>query len=214
MWSRISLLALGVMLLAAPRVHAQETSPVRWHIEGGIMQPVGNTNDLLQTGWDFGFGVTFRTPGQPLGIRLDFNYATNNASRTLLNEGSESTGLNITGGWVDQWSGTVNLEAQHLFTNVMYGYLIAGVGAYYTSVQLTEYGYGYVCNPWWGYCYIASGNSVVASNSSTRFGWNAGAGLSFRLQGGSTLFVEARYTQVETSGQSIEEIPITVGIRF
>ena len=32
------------------------------------------------------------------------------------------------------------------------GYVVGGVGAYYTQISLTEYGYGYVCNPWWGYC--------------------------------------------------------------
>ena len=214
MLSRIVLLALGAVVVAAPKAYAQETSPVRWHIMGGVLEPVGNTADLLQTGWDFGFGVTFRNPGQPFGIRLDFNYGSNNATRALLQQGSESTGLNITGGWVDSWNATVNLEAQHFFSNAVYGYLIGGIGAYYTSIQLTEYGYGYVCNPWWYYCYVGSGETVVASNSSTRFGWNAGAGIGFRLASGPTLFVEARFTQVQTSGQSLETIPILIGMRF
>ncbi|HYC09242.1 MAG TPA: hypothetical protein VEC10_06350, partial [Steroidobacteraceae bacterium] len=62
MLSRIVLLALGAVVGAAPKAYAQETSPVRWHIMGGVLEPVGNTADLLQTGWDFGFGVTFRNP--------------------------------------------------------------------------------------------------------------------------------------------------------
>ena len=80
-------------------------------------------------------------------------------------------------------------------------------------MQLTEYGYGYVCNPWWGWCYTGTGNTVVASNSTTRFGWNGGVGMAFRLQG-PTLFIEARYTRIETSPQPLEFVPVTIGLRF
>ena len=214
MFRRVVLFAFAMVIVAVPRVHAQETSPVRWHIMGGVNEPVSNTSDLLHTGWNVGFGVTFRQPGEPFGIRLDFNYASNDASNALINQGGAATGLQINGGWADTWSGSVNLEAQHLFSNAVYGYLIGGIGFSYTSIQLTEYGYGYVCNPWWGYCYAGSGNSVVAANDSTRFTWNAGGGLAFRLRAGPTLFVEARYTQVQTSPQSMEFVPILVGLRF
>jgi hypothetical protein len=213
MLSRLALCALALLLAAAPRVQAQEYSPLRWYLMGGANVPLGNTSDLLQSGYNFGFAVTWREPGHPVGVRFDLNYASNNATRELQNQGSVATGLNITGGWADTWSASVNLEAQHLFSRTTYGYVIAGVGAYYTQVQLTEYGYGYVCNPWWGYCYYGTGNAVVASNSTTRFGWNGGVGMAFRLQG-PTLFIEARYTRIETSPQPIEFVPITIGLRF
>lgn len=213
MLSRPALCALALLLLTAPRAYAQEYSPLRWYIMGGANVPLSNTADILQTGYNFGFAVTWREPGRPVGVRFDFNYASNNATRELQNQGSQATGLNITGGWADIWSASVNLEAQHLFSPTTYGYLIGGIGAYYTQVQLTEYGYGYVCNPWWGYCYYGSGNAVVASNSTTRFGWNGGVGMAFRLQG-PTLFIEARYTRIETSPQPLEFVPITIGLRF
>ena len=213
MLSRRALCALALLLAAAPRVHAQEYSPLRWYLMGGANVPLSNTSDILQSGYNFGFAVTWREPGHPVGVRFDLNYTSNNPTRELQNQGSAATGLNITGGWADIWSASVNLEAQHLFSRTTYGYVIAGVGAYYTQVQLTEYGYGYVCNPWWGYCYYGTGNAVVASNSTTRFGWNGGAGMAFRLQG-PTLFIEARYTRIETSPQPLEFVPITIGLRF
>jgi hypothetical protein len=213
MLSRLGLCALALLLVAAPRAYAQEYSPLRWYIMGGANVPLSNTADILQSGYNFGFAVTWREPGRPVGVRFDFNYASNNATRELQSQGSQATGLNITGGWADIWSASVNLEAQHLFSPTTYGYLIGGIGAYYTQVQLTEYGYGYVCNPWWGYCYYGSGNAVVASNSTTRFGWNGGVGMAFRLQG-PTLFIEARYTRIETSPQPLEFVPITIGFRF
>jgi len=213
MLSRRALCALALLLAAAPRVHAQEYSPLRWYLMGGANVPLSNTSDILQSGYNFGFEVTWREPGHPVGVRFDLNYTSNNATRELQNQGSAATGLNITGGWADIWSASVNLEAQHLFSRTTYGYVIAGVGAYYTQVQLTEYGYGYVCNPWWGYCYYGNGNAVVASTSTTRFGWNGGVGMAFRLQG-PTLFIEARYTRIETSPQPLEFVPITIGLRF
>jgi len=213
MLPRLALCIFAVLLAAAPRGHAQEYSPLRWYIMGGANPPLGNTSDILQTGYTLGFAVTWREPGHPLGVRFDLDYASNNATRALQNIGSAATGLNITGGWADIWSASVNLEAQHLLSSTTYAYLIGGVGAYYTEVQLTEYGYGYVCNPWWGYCYYGNGNAVVASNSTTRFGWNGGVGMAFRLQG-STLFIEARYTRIETSPQPLEFVPITIGLRF
>ena len=213
MLSRRALCALALLLAAAPRVHAQEYSPLRWYLMGGANVPLSNTSDILQSGYNFGFAGTWREPGHPVGVRFDLNYTSNNATRELQNQGSAATGLNITGGWADIWSASVNLEAQHLFSRTTYGYVIAGVGAYYTQVQLTEYGYGYVCNPWWGYCYYGNGNAVVASTSTTRFGWNGGVGMAFRLQG-PTLFIEARYTRIETSPQPLEFVPITIGLRF
>jgi opacity protein-like surface antigen len=217
---RITFLILGALLAAAPAVHAQEHSPVRWSIFGGFNDPVGQTGNILNTGWNFGFGVTFREPGKPLGIRLDFDYAGHNASASFVNTVNKSactplnTGLCINGGYANIWSASANLEFQHLFTNTMYGYAIAGIGAYYTDFSLTEYGYGYVCNPWWYYCYIGTGNVIVASRSGTHFGWNAGAGVSFRLEGGSSLFLEARYTWVDTPQQSFEYIPVVIGLKF
>ena len=213
MLQRLALCVFAALLAAAPRAFAQEYSPLRWYIFGGANASLSNTSDILQTGYDLGFAVTWREPGHPVGVRLDINYASNNATRALLSEGAAATGLNITGGWANIWSASVNLEAQHLITPTTYGYLIGGIGAYYTQVQLTEYAYGYVCNPWWGYCYTGTGNAVVTSNSTTRFGWNGGVGMAFRLQG-PTLFIEARYTRIETSPQPLEFIPITIGLRF
>jgi hypothetical protein len=213
MLPRLAPCAVAVLLAAASPAFAQEYSPLRWYIMGGANVALNNTSDILQSGYNVGFAVTWREPGHPVGVRFDLNYASNNATRELQNQGSAATGLNITGGWADIWSASVNLEAQHLFSPTTYGYLIGGIGAYYTQVQLTEYGYGYVCNPWWGYCYYGSGSTVVASNSTTKFGWNGGVGMAFRLQG-PTLFIEARYTRIETSPQPLEFVPITIGLRF
>ena len=212
---------LVLVLLAAPlAAHAQQyygyppsERPVTFHFMGGLNQPVGDTNDILQSGWNVGGGVTFHQPRSPLALRIDIDYASNNATNALINQGSQSTGLRITGGWADTWSATANLEYRVPFTPGVYGYLVGGGGAYYTRISLTQYGYGYVCDPWWGFCYFASGDFVVAEHDVTKFGWNAGAGVGFRLANGSTLFVEARYNQIQMP-QKFEYVPVLVGLRF
>ncbi len=73
MLSRRALCALALLLAAAPRVHAQEYSPVRWSLMGGANVPLSNTSDLLQSGYNFGFAVTWREPGHPVGVRFDLN---------------------------------------------------------------------------------------------------------------------------------------------
>jgi opacity protein-like surface antigen len=214
------LLTVLALLCLAPAARAQyysyddpESRPVHWYIMGGYVQPTGFTSNILQGGYDIGFGVAFRQPSSPVALRLEFNYTNNNATNYLLQQGSSETGLQITGGWGESWSLSANGEYRFPLGPGIYGYAIAGIGGYYTRINLTEYGYGYVCNPWWYYCYFATGEAVVASHEVTKFGWNAGAGLSFRLNRGLTLFVEARYTQVSMP-QNLEFIPVNVGLRF
>ena len=86
MLPRLALCAFTALLAAAPGAFAQEYSPVRWYLYGGANPPLGNTSDILQSGWDFGFALAWREPGHPLGVRLDLNYASNNATRALLSE--------------------------------------------------------------------------------------------------------------------------------
>jgi opacity protein-like surface antigen len=51
------------------------------------------------------------------------------------------------------------------------------------------------------------------TDSENEFGWNIGGGISLPLSGFDT-FIEARYNQVQTEGESLKFIPITFGIMF
>jgi opacity protein-like surface antigen len=216
----LSLLALGACLSAAPAAQAQfygwgnpDTNPVHWYVMGGVTEPVGNTGNLVQTGWNLGFGMAFTQANTPFSLRLEFQYSDMNATRQSLAQTSQGSGLQVSGGWSEVWTGTLNGEYRVPLSPGVWGYVVAGGGLYYNSVSLTENGFGYVCNPWWGYCYTAVGSYVVDSHSTTKLGWNAGAGVAFRLQGGTQLFVEARFNQMQL-GQAFNYVPITVGLRW
>lgn len=215
---RLPVLALLASIPIAGPAYAQYSGsyekPVQWHVEGGLNVPTGSDGDLLSTGWNFGFGVVYRPPESMFGVRFDVNYWTNNVSAHGVYEAAGASRLDISGGWVDGWSGVLDGELHHAFSDSTYGYALAGIGAYYVKTQLTEVGYGYVCNPWWYYCYPGVGDVVVASNSSTHFGWNLGVGIGFHMSGGSSLFVEARYVQIDTPHPEMKYIPIVIGVRF
>jgi opacity protein-like surface antigen len=53
----------------------------------------------------------------------------------------------------------------------------------------------------------------AGSDSENDFGWNVGGGISMPLTGFET-FIEAKYTQIQTSGTSTKFVPITFGIMF
>lgn len=227
---RRMLLALAAGLALVPAVQAQQYTSagyygsyygphyddsLPWHgyVLGGYSQPTGNANNLLQGGWDIGGGALYRPAGSPLGLRLELNYSANNATNQTLAQGAQDTGLAVTGGWADLWSLTANAELRFPFGRGVYGYVVGGIGGYYAQINIQGYGYGYACYPWWPYCYAGTGY-VTAYNDVTKFGWNAGAGVSWALRNGMTMFVEARYNQMQTSPQTLEYVPITIGVRF
>src|SRR6516225_9940429 len=106
---RKMLYALAVLLGAAatPAAYAQynysidSNNPIQWHIYGGMNIPTGSNGDLLNTGWNFGFGVTFRQPDAPFGLRLDVTYTDNNVSAHGIYQAAGATQTQINGGWVD-----------------------------------------------------------------------------------------------------------------
>ena len=50
--------------------------------------------------------------------------------------------------------------------------------------------------------------------SVTKFGWNVGGGLQFHTTGNATIFTEARFTSVMTSGGHTDFVPVEFGIMF
>jgi len=64
-----------------------------------------------------------------------------------------------------------------------------------------------------GWCHTSASVTGVGSGNDNNFCWNAGGGISMPLSGFDT-FIEARYTQVQSSGTSAKFVPITFGVMF
>lgn len=192
---------------------AQEV-PLHWSLWGGLNQPVGSTNDLLQGGgYVVGAGLNV-TPqrGSPFSLRFDLEYNENRATRQVIESGADQLGSYVFDGTTSSTALTANAVYHVPLGRGVKGYVIGGIGAYYARVDLNKGGYsGGYCNPFWGYCYSYGGN--YASSATTKFGWNAGVGVEFPTYYGQAWFIEARFNRIETQ-QALEFVPINVGYRF
>ena len=77
------------------------------------------------------------------------------------------------------------------------GYVVAGPGAYYRKVEITEYvGSGVICDPWYYVCGTYPVTAVVGSRGGWDFGFNVGGGVGFKIGESSEFFIETRYHYV------------------
>ena len=207
-------LALSAAVLA-PAVLASG-GPVSLVINGGLTPTAGPTSEYLKSGWTLGTGFVYQwDTSSPFALQFDLSYSDFNATGNLVQVG-QAQNFRIDGGSGDIWS----LTAAGKYTmnsDSTRGYGLLGVGAYDRHVQLTQtaYGTGYICDPWWGYCYpgVFSGQVVAASKSNIKFGINVGLGIEFPVGDDSAWFIEARYHWVDSS-KATEFIPIQIGFRF
>lgn len=205
---------LGTFCFAT--AYAQESqnfSHIDLGVGAGFTEPMGHAGSNVNTGWNLDVRGGYR-PIENLAFDLDFNYNRFNLNNAALARYGEP------GGYSTVWS--VSL------TPVLYGsphwhispYVLGGPGLYYRNLSLTQPGLinSFYCDPFFGYCYPASigVNQVVASATTYKMGFNAGAGLEFPL-GSSPLkvFGEARYSRMFTThGNDITFVPVTFGLRW
>ena len=190
----------------------------------GYSLPQGDAGDIVDDAWYFDGGATYWPKEWPVGLNFDLAYSgydvSNSAIQTINDNLPEGSGT-VSGGSVDIWQTTANLQWSPMKGSGSTGfYLVAGVGAYYLDGQLTENGLVYyppVCDPWWWWCYpggVAPGTYVKASQTEWDFGWNAGLGVTIEVGTASQIYIEAKYHSVDTSNQSTDYIPITIGYRW
>lgn len=205
-----------VMSVATPAALAGDGSPVSLVVNGGIAPTVGETGTYLKAGWTLGMGLAIQpdTAGQ-LAWQFDLGYTNFNATSKLVQLGQQQN-FRINSGRGDVWSLTGDAKYS-TDTDTVRGYVLGGVGVYHRYVELsqTAYGAGYICDPWWGYCYpaVTEGSIVYGSRSQTKFGLNAGIGVEFVLENESSWFIEARFHWIDGS-HATEYIPIQIGFKF
>ncbi len=209
----------GLATLVAGTAAAQQRLPLHWYLTAGLSQPTGPTSDLLQGGgYAVGGGLAYTPqPGGPFSLRTEFNYADHKATHQLIDNGQQQTGYEVDDGHGTFTSLTVNAVYKVPIGGGARAYGIAGLGAYHSDVSLTQRVLvgGTYCDFYWGFCYpgVAAGDLVVASQATTKLGWNAGLGVEFPLAYGQAWFIEARFNRIEAT-KPIDYVPITVGFRF
>ena len=97
---------------------------------------------------------------------------------------------------------------------------MGGPGLYYRNLTLATPGLvnTVYCDPFYGFCYPATVgvDQIVASSTTYKMGFNAGAGPDFRLgQSQVKAFGEARYSRMFTiHGTNLTFVPVTFGLRW
>ena len=176
---------VGAALMALAGVApAMAQGGAKFSVGGGLTLPLGDFGDGANTGWHGLAAVSFVPNNSPVGIQVDGMY-----QRFGLDEffGDDANFRLI--------QGTANAvyRFQTSEETKIHPYLIGGVGLYNGKV---------------------GGDDIVGDpESETDFGINAGAGFDFAA-GAVALFVEGRFHNVFTEGESTNFIPISVGIRL
>ncbi|HKD19472.1 MAG TPA: outer membrane beta-barrel protein [Thermoanaerobaculia bacterium] len=188
-WSLVPALAvaaLGTCSLAS----AQGAPGFHLGIGGGAVFPVQDQSDVYKTGWNATLMLLWNFGDSPFGIRLDGSYGELETKDVLTPIfGNAKTKI---------LDGTFDLVIGPHIGPYVQPYILGGVGAYDMRFNGEN---------------INTGN--LFENRTTRFGWNAGAGMAFRL--GSTtnthFFVEGRYSSISISDLFTDSIH-TGGRRF
>jgi opacity protein-like surface antigen len=209
--------------LAVSGARAEVDGPVVGHFSFGPSFVEGDPSKALEDGWALHGGATWFATGRPnFGYRLDFGYDWWDAKNEFLDQidTNPNTPLVVEppdDGDARVWSGTFDLLWNSKGGGKVGFYLVGGAGVYYVQAHISEtgYGYGYWCDPWWGWCYpgIVEGQYILQDQSSWEWGLNAGAGLTFQVTPHSEMYLEAVYHWMDTPS-SASFVPVTLGFRW
>ena len=167
--------------------------------------------------------------------RLLALYNSQIASYNLQNPTNPITPLTRLNGSSHLWSFTLN-PIYHIGSSEKFGsYVVAGVGFYHKTADITTPSVGVAYDPYYGY-YQYAANTSVDKYTSNAVGVNAGVGFTYKLSrfANQQLYGEARYVFVDNQPRPYSEgtatstyynvlpqnsarttyIPVKFGLRF
>jgi opacity protein-like surface antigen len=183
--------AVSVLLFGLASIASAQGAP-GFHIgiSGGADIPVEDQSDVFNVGWNGTLMFVWNFGSSPFGVRLDGSYHQLTVKDEL---------VLFTDGKTRIIDGTFDFVIGPHIGSYVQPYILGGVGAYdmkFSGTDLTI--------------------DDVFSDSTTRFGWNAGTGIAFRV-GDTTqthLFFEGRYTSISIDGNRFTDSITTSGRRF
>lgn len=178
---------VGALVMAASTVGAQSMSPiskpVSFGIAGGASIPTGDLSHIVKTGYNISALVQFRGALWPVSLRVEGQWQQMDFKDNVP-------------GSVKTIGGLANVLYYFPNKSLVKPYVTGGLGLVNFKQDLGS-GCGLPdCSP-----------------SATKFAFDLGAGLEFRLTGMST-FVEADWQSIQTEGSAARTFPIRVGLRF
>ncbi len=210
---RIASLLCVAGLLGTMPVFAQNTPRFNFNVGGGFSEPAYRTGDRLDTGFNINAGAGYNFT-ERLGVVGEFgfnNFGLNAASLAKAGVPDGSTRL---------YSVTLNPIIRFNPRGRFDAYVIGGGGYYRRTVEFTRPAVGFVTvfDPWFGTFFNApvATNEVLGSFTQNKGGWNAGAGVTFRVKADSNakFYAESRYHYMYTTPRRTSVLPVTFGFRW
>ena len=165
---------------------------------GGPTIPTGVVNDVYKSGFGVTVPIGWQPMNSPFGLRLDLGYSRLNG------RSAGENGLTSQPDDPNIWSATANATLDLVrFGESRRGalYLVGGGGVF----RFTDF-----------YNFDRSDNdpeSAFEGEPVTKGGLTGGAGLAFPV-GGTSLFIESRYTTAYTEGENTKWVPVIVGLKW
>ncbi len=179
-----------------------------WGIGGGVSMLQGDASNAYNNGWNVTMPLGWRSAWGPLGLRFDGTY--NRLPGATFNMGTGTGGTGTTQQFtqpnINIFSALAGLTLDFPFgaTQRSALYAMGGGGVHhlrnFNEFQGTSGTTGTV-------------TTTQNTRDLTRFGWNAGGGLTFGI-GAANLFVEGRYVTVFTPQQNLNYTPVVLGLVF
>ena len=165
---------------------------------GGPNVPTGSAEDIYKTGFNVTVPLGWQPMNSPFGLRLDLGYSRFNG------RSAGENGLTSQPDDPNIWSATMNATLDLLrFGESKRGalYLVGGGGVFrftdFNNFDRTD----------------NEPESSLKGEPVTKGGLTGGAGLAFPI-GGSSLFVESRYTNAYTDGENVKWVPVVIGFKW
>src|SRR5437899_9247395 len=191
----------SIVLIFALAVNAQDTPKYTFNIGGGPSFPVSDISNFANVGGSFVVGGGVNAT-HTIGFNAEFMWND-------LPPKSEIIALTgAPDGSARMYSVTGNLLFHTPERGKLGAYGIGGIGWYHRSWELTAPVLvpGTTCFPSYAFWGVVCSNGLVQSSvelaggSSNAFGWNVGAGVTFRLgQSHAKFYTEVRYHHAYTS---------------
>jgi len=212
----------AALLMFSPMAASAQDRPIHVNLGGGPTFNLGDLGEHFGTGWGPAVGVTFNV-NPKVGFQFEYAYRFFDIKDDAPFFGATRFSANHT---------THQLDFNLAFTvtpadSAVRGYVIAGPGMYYRSVDITEYvGNGVICDPYYYICGSYPVSAIIGSRNSWDFGFNFGGGAGIRIGDEAEFYIESRYDYVmgpeftspvggTTGGSSTGNyLPLTFGFRF
>jgi hypothetical protein len=191
-------------------------SRIAFEFGGGLMAPIGNDTHGYETfGWNLTAGAGLNL-SKRFGVLGEFMYKRNKIPGATLAQ------VGTSGGYIADWSFTVDPILYQPFNQSVGMYVTGGGGYYHKTTAFTQLVQQTYC---YYFCYSGYAPVVVSSFSSNQGGLNGGLGFYWKAFGpdsNAKLYIESRYIWVNSprptatrNGEGTEGlIPLTIGLRF